>query len=120
MSIKIDLRRVEKALKGIPEAIDRGVEEAAYKVQLQAIVNAPKDTWALTGTITVEKKNEEMVREISAGDPNRFPADETPDDRAFYQEFWPGIQQPYLIPALESVDVQAEIQQELRKLGISF
>ena len=102
---------------GVPAAIDRGVHQAAVHLTDLAVQLAPEDEGDLKATGRVEPdagQGDGESRVVFGGQdgPNKYV------DYARHVEFGTDVSeaQPFLTPAKEQIDVQAEIARELRAL----
>lgn len=98
--------------RGIREAIDAGVEEAAKDVRDLASQLVPVDSGDLKGTIKVEPRQNDGERIVSAG------GDEAP--YGIYVEYgnsnpnYPA--QPFMTPAAENIRVAFRVAPKLKEL----
>jgi HK97 gp10 family phage protein len=109
-------RGLQTFQRGLPKALDRGVERAAGYVADLASQLAPYDATAqhkhLNESIVVRGDKGSGRRRVVAGDG-------LPDARAIFQEYGTDVSeaQPYLTPAIEAIDVRREIKKEVQALA---
>jgi len=106
---------LDRIRNGLPEAIEMGVERGANLIADLARQLAPYDGTAqhkhLNESIEVQDGPHALARTVVAGVG-------LPDIRAVVQEYGGRFMdaQPYMTPAKEQIDVQAEVNIEVRKL----
>lgn len=107
----VNTRGMDAIRRGLPDAIGRGTERGAQLIADLAAQLAPKDTGDLSRDIKVMPGDTPTSRKVVAGA-------NLPDARAPFQEFGTIDQpaQPYMTPAAEQIDVEAEIADEVRRL----
>lgn len=104
----LDFSRLHAIIAGIAEDIDAGVHQGAEYIGELAQQLAPEDTGALKASKQVDKKAP-AAWVVSFGEG-------LPDIRAVVQEFGSIHQpaQPYLTPARQEIDVEAEVAARLK------
>lgn len=111
----VNTRGLEAIRNGLPEAIEIGIDRGANYIADLARQLAPYDASAthkhLNESIEVQDGPHALARRVVAGVG-------LPDARAVYQEYGTSIMaaQPYMTPAKEQIDVQAEVNSEVQKL----
>jgi len=106
----VNTRGMDAIRRGLPGAIDRGVERAADHIVDLARQLAPVKTGALRDSIHIEAGDTPLSRKVVAGG--------GAVDYAAHVEYGTASNpaQPFLTPAFEAIDVQAEIADEVRRL----
>lgn len=109
--MSINTAGLDRIRVGLPEAIERGVERSANFIADVARQLAPVDTGALRGSIRVEDGAHALARRVVAGGTDGV-------DYAAYVEYGTSrsAAQPFMTPAKENIDVQAEVAAEVRRL----
>lgn len=99
-------------LAGLEDAIDEGTAQAAALVGDLAQQLAPEDSGDLKASKRVVPGARPGVYEVRFGDG-------LPDERALAQEYGTvySAAQPYLTPAVEAIDVPAEVKAALAALA---
>lgn len=111
----VSTRGMDAIRRGLPGAIERGVVRGAELIADLARQLAPYDAEAshkhLNESIEVQPGERPTERKVVAGVG-------LPDARAAYQEYGTTDQpaQPYMTPAAEQIDVEAEVADEVRRL----
>lgn len=115
MALNIDTLRA--IARRVPGALDRGVARAAAHIRDLAVQLAPEDEGDLKATGRVEPAPGagDGVYTIVFGDasgPNKFV------DYAAYVEYGTADNpaQPFLLPAVEAINLAAEVAKELREV----
>lgn len=106
----INTRGMDAIRRGLPDAIGRGVERGAQHIADLAQQLAPVDTGALRDSIRVEPGDSPTSRKVIAGG--------GAVTYAAHVEYGTASSpaQPYMTPAAEQIDVEAEIADEVRRL----
>jgi HK97 gp10 family phage protein len=101
---------MDRIRAGLPEAIETGIERGANLIADVARQLSPVDTGALRDSIRVEGGDDALSRKVIAGGDGV--------DYAAFVEYGTSVSpaQPYMTPAKEAIDVQAEVAAEIRKL----
>lgn len=106
----LDLSGLKRIRAGLDAAIDAGATQAATHVNELAAQLAPQDSGALSAS--------GEITQTGSGSYSVSFGNGLPDARAVFQEYGTVNQsaQPYLTPALEAIDVEAEIAKKIKDL----
>lgn len=98
---------MDRIRAGLPEAMERGIERGANLIADLARQLAPEKTGALKRSIEVVDGPHALARRVVAS-----------ADYAVFVEFGTrdSEAQPFMTPARQNIDVQAEVAAEVRKL----
>lgn len=108
----LNLSGIEAFKAGLPQAIDDGIHQAAEHVGNLAQQLAPEDTGDLKKSKQVKPGDQKGKWLVTFGEG-------LPDERAVAQEYGTIDQpaQPYVGPALNEIDVKAEVAAKVRDLA---
>lgn len=106
----VNTRGMDAIRRGLPDAIGRGTERGAQLIADLARQLVPVDTGALRDSIRVEPGDSPTSRKVIAGGGGV--------DYAAHVEYGTAHSpaRPFMTPAVEQIDVEIEIADEVRRL----